>query len=110
MIYTPITVNSISAVHTVVTETGGNRQIQNQLITPATGDRDRSSGGISTSFELLPRIPSPRAPPPVAEVVQLQSPTAAAHQRGQPQRFGTRAQRQRQRCEFTLISSVVSGR
>jgi hypothetical protein len=35
-IYTPITVNSISGVHNVLTETGGNRQIQHQLITPPT--------------------------------------------------------------------------
>jgi hypothetical protein len=36
MIHMPITVNSIGGVHNAFTETGGNGQIQNQLITPAT--------------------------------------------------------------------------
>jgi hypothetical protein len=35
-IHTPITVNGISGMHNAFTETGGNRRIQNQLITPAT--------------------------------------------------------------------------
>ena len=39
MIHTPITVNSIGGMHNSFTETGGNDQIQNQLITPATADR-----------------------------------------------------------------------
>jgi len=41
MIHMPITVNSIGGVHNAFTETGGNGQIQNQLITPATHDYRR---------------------------------------------------------------------
>ena len=39
MIHMPITVNRIGRVHNAFTETGRNRQIQNQLITPATAGR-----------------------------------------------------------------------
>ena len=42
MIHTPITVNSIGGVHNVFTETGGNGQIQNQLIAPATASGPES--------------------------------------------------------------------
>jgi hypothetical protein len=40
MIHTPITVNGIGGVHNAFTETGGNGQIQNQLMTPATPGMD----------------------------------------------------------------------
>jgi hypothetical protein len=51
----PITVNSIGGVHNAFTETGGNGQIQNQLITPATSGLSCLLGnGTHAAFGLPP--------------------------------------------------------